>query len=506
MSETSLPLEPLSPATNETQPEDRQSASDRLSAADWALLALCAAAAAAYIFGHRLFNGHLPGIGLAVSHWALTIAVLVRAKLAGRLCFRHNAQGVLLLAVSLLLGAWYGIYADNILRAMNLPVLAAAGCLAVRSLTGRVGREPLTISGIREGVFGSIPDLFRRWAVPFKALRRSGKRRPGAGAELMLGLVIAIPVLSVAIWLLTSADEVFGSFMQGGLDVIRHADGTGLMKFIAALALTLMLFSWMLGALQRPRAAAKAAPAEHMFPELALSVTTALLDLVYAAFAAVQIRYLFLGIHSVRMAGGYAAYARSGFFQLTALAFLTILWIGPLLSSYKDSRRLRALCGATALLTAVIDISAFLRMRMYIGAFGLSLLRVLTLWAMAMILLSLILLAVKAVLPGRRVFPALAAVVLCTWTALNYANIDAIVARDQAARFNAGLTDLASVRELAADLSPDELPCWALLDDEAARQAADEAFRSQVFPEDSPSSYPSAYDWSLTWSRVRPVP
>ena len=180
MSETSLPLEPLSPATNETQPEDRQSASDRLSAADWALLALCAAAAAAYIFGHRLFNGHLPGIGLAVSHWALTIAVLVRAKLAGRLCFRHNAQGVLLLAVSLLLGAWYGIYADNILRAMNLPVLAAAGCLAVRSLTGRVGREPLTISGIREGVFGSIPDLFRRWGkqchLPMRYNPRSSRR------------------------------------------------------------------------------------------------------------------------------------------------------------------------------------------------------------------------------------------------------------------------------------------------------------------------------------------
>ena len=63
-------------------------------------------------------------------------------------------------------------------------------------------------------------------------------------------------------------------------------------------------------------------------------------------------------------------------------------------------------------------------MRLYIQAYGLSVLRVATLWGMLMILCALIACLLKCLVPSARVCPALTVLALCTWTALNFGNVD----------------------------------------------------------------------------------
>ena len=474
----------------------------RMEGADWALLGVSVLAAAVYVFAHQPFTGYFPGIGLAVTHWILTLAALMYARRKGRLRLKGNGRGIFLLTLSLLLSACYGIFCDNLLRMMDLLVLVLLSSQALLALTGRIGPDPLSITGLWAGVCGFLPGLFRLWPLPFRAMKTRKKPEDGRsrGVEVMVGLVLAVPVLLVALLFLTSADEVFGSLLSGGLDAIANMDASVLLKLILALGLGLCLFSWAADAAVRTYATTEPRDENRLLSGLTAAVVLAALDLVYAAFAAVQVRYLFLGTASVRMAGGYAAYARSGFFQLAALAFLTLLLIGSALSMYKNERRIRVLCALTAALTAVIDFSAFFRMRLYIEAYGLSLLRVLTLWAMAMILLCLAAALVKAARPMKAVSPALAAVILASWVALNYANIDRIVAENQVARYNAGQTDWATVQELIHAWTPDALPAYAHLEGEEAQEKARSEIALAYGPGENSIARPSAYDWSFSWN------
>ena len=467
------------------------------------LLAVSAVTAAAYAFGHQLFGPFLPGIGLTVSHWILVISALLYARAKGRLQFRHRGPAILLLALAVMLSACYGIFANNRLRWMNLPALSVMSCQAVFSLTGQLNEEnPLSFRGLRAGSRLLIPSLFMNWRVPLKALTARSKKRRGTGAEVMLGLLIAIPVLTIALMLLTGADSVFGSLLQSALSAFLSTDGSAIPKLILAFLLSLTLFSWLFCTGIPHEVTPRPVTAAQQLPVVTFGVVLALLDLVYAAFAAVQVRYLLLGTESVRMAGGYAEYARSGFFQLVILAILTLLMILPLLSALRHSRAIRTLCALTALLTVAIDCSAFYRMHMYIGAYGLSFLRVLTLWAMAMILLALAATMIKAVHPAVRICPALAAILFTTWVALNMLNVDRIVAEQQVARLNAGMTDQQTIIRLVGELSPDAIPAYGHILSETDRRAAETAVHTAFGPA---AVRPDAYDWALTWNRAEPA-
>ena len=466
---------------------------------DWLLCLTALGVSVVYFFAHTLFGPHLPGIGLTVSHWLLTAVWCLAAGRKRRLRLRGNPAGILLLLLSLAQSGVYGLYADQTLRWMNLPVLTALTWMAALTLTD--GRNALSPARWTEGLRSFLPGLFRYWPLPLRALR-SRKRSGGKGAEIALGLLIAIPVVTVALLLLTEADSVFLSLLRSGASAAANADASMLPKLILSLFTGLMLFSGMYSILKR-QPPAELPAVRAALSDVSCAVVLICLDAVYLGFAAVQVRYLFLGTESVRMAGGYAEYARSGFFQLAALALLTLALIMPVLTVWKHSRLIRVLCAVTALLTGVIDFSAFFRMRLYIGAYGLSLLRVLTLWAMAMILLSLLAVLLKAFRPSIRVCAVLSVIVLTTWVGLNYADPDLRVAENQVSRYNAGQTDWTTIGQLIRDLSPDALPAYERIADEASRLKAHEAAADALHSADGwGRGYPAAYDWSLSWLRA----
>lgn len=110
-----------------------------------------------------------------------------------------------------------------------------------------------------------------------------------------------------------------------------------------------------------------------------LAIALGLVDLLFLAFVIVQFRYLFGGAELVEVTPGltYAAYAREGFFQLvvaTALGLPWLLVMDSLLGEGKGSARwsFRALAGAQLVLLVAIVASALQRMRVYLGAYGLT--------------------------------------------------------------------------------------------------------------------------------------
>lgn len=432
---------------------------------------------------------HLPGIGLTLSVWLMAA---VCALHAGVRKLRLTRQSAFLLICTLLLSLSYAIFANDALRLMNLPVLVALCALTAVSLIR--GEEVLTAAGLRASLTGALRGSLGQLFAPFHALCALPKSEKGGqktGAALA-GAMLCIPVVGIAALLLCDADADFAAVIVSLFSGLRAPDlGATLGNLLRALVLTLLLFAFVYG-LTRWTPGEGGASKSRLRP-LSLSMVLAALCILYAAFNFVQIQHLLRG--DALLTGSCAENARSGFFQLVLVAFITLLVALPSLTLHPRSAALRALSAAATLLTAGILASAAARMAAYIRAYGWTLLRMTTLWGMLAIAAALSAILFKCVRPGTRVCKTLAIFALASWIAFNYANVDARIAQ-----FNVSAYQRGALRELdfdyLAELSPDVLPALDALEDgefASERDALNLSFWS---------ARPNGYDWSLSWQKV----
>ncbi len=465
------------------------------------LLVLSFLAALLYCFAHS-WTGTVcpgPGIGLTISHWILTGVTLAAAKTRGRLTIRRD--GLFLLVLSLLLSAVYAVFANTTLRRLNLPVLLLITAQALFALTGQNTTASLSGQGLWEGFRRYLRSLFRCRSVPFTAVTRQTEHN----GYLLPGILAAICTMTLAAILLSSADQVFSGMLDSVAEKIRDVDFLFVFRLILAFILTLILFSHRFSLLHAPgmiRPVTARAGNPTMF-----YMVLASLALVYALFGYVQIRYLFAGTESVRMSGGYAAYARSGFFQLVLVALLTLCLILPALSLFRENTGIRILCALTAALTIIIDVSAYLRMHLYIEAFGLSTLRVVTVWGIGIILLTLLTVIAKSIRPEWKICPLLAAAILASWVALNWANVDGMVANSQVARYNRD-PESTGIHSLVSDQgwNPEYYAAFEKIEDPEKRVEALEVLTDLGSLPDRDGRclrQPALYDWSLAYLKAK---
>ena len=437
---------------------------------------------------------HMPGIGLTISQWALLFLALAlgQNKLAD---LRSNKQGIFLLLCAAFLGASYAIFGNNYLRLMNLPVLIFVTAQALFSLLRANHAPGLSGEGLWEGIRRLFPGCFAHFALPFRAFSHCLKTDHGKFKGLGIGILFSLIAGALALTLLSSADGIFNSMISESVQGIGQIDGLFIVRLIITLVGGIMLFSLLYSAVIQPRE--MTAPKKVALPSLTLSMVLSMLALIYGLFVYVQFRYLFGNQETALLSGGYAEYARSGFFQLVLVSLLTLCLMLPALSLHPENAYLRAVCALVALLTVVIDFSAFFRMRLYIQAYGLSLLRIVTLWGMAMIFAALMLALTKCLLPHFRLSVPLSVVVLSSWLLLNFSNVDLQIAKYNVNAYHQGTLSQLDVHYFT-DLSPDVLPALDEIQDSQLREETIQEF-TRIMQE----IYPAGYDWALCWSKIK---
>ncbi len=409
----------------------------------------------------------LPGLGATL----LVLAVLLAAALYLGKNIRITAESVFLTAAAVCLAATLTLFGNVFLRFLNYFLCALLSAMAVYALAGTARRRWWEPQVLLDTVGFSFAAAFRNWGVPFRAL---GRLRQGEKRHTLLyvlaGLVVGAPVLALIVYLLMAADAVFSNLLGTLGDTLANLFqgrrlGHNLWVALRLFIVGLVCFS-LLYALRHPRTRT-AAPAEtaagKKLPAAPCIAFLGVLNAVYLLFCVVQFLYLF---RSAVPPGDLTAaeYARSGFFQLVAVAGinggLSLFFAQFFLSQGSRSRVERAiqiLCWLLLALTVVILCSALWRMCRYIAAFGLSELRYFTLWAMGMIFLCLLAAAWKVARPGWRFFRVGFAVCLVLWLALNYTNVDARVANYNVDAYLSGALETVDVDYLSA-LSGDALP------------------------------------------------
>ncbi|MFJ2663167.1 DUF4153 domain-containing protein [Nocardia fluminea] len=277
------------------------------------------------------------------------------------------AAALLLLGVGAVRAAEW-LFVLCVLAACVAGSLAVMGRRSVRGIAHDMFAVPLAS-------FGAVP-----WA--FSGLRES--RSVGTSGVRRYGISVAATaaLLVVFVPLLGGADATFAKLLNG---LVPTVDGPATWQwiFLFAVVTTGVLGALYLLAGPPPRASDSARPrrlwsrSEWMLPVGALTV-------LFAVFVGAQFVALFGGDDYVQRTAGltYAEYARSGFWQLSAVSVLTLAVILAVLrwsaqDTAADRRSLRVLLSAVSVLALVIVCSALGRMWTYQQAYGFTVLRLL---------------------------------------------------------------------------------------------------------------------------------
>jgi hypothetical protein len=276
---------------------------------------------------------------------------------------------------------------------------------------------------------------------------------------VLLGLVLAIPPLLIFGALLMGADAVFSNLAVRFLHAVpTHLLLTAFIAYIVGGYLRGLLFGKDLNlGTQKLRL-------PFSLGAIEMGVLLGLLDLLFLAFVAVQVRYFFGGSALVRATTGitYSEYARRGFFQLLAVAALLLpflLLVHWLLrpDDAPGQRLFKWLAGIQIALLFVVMASALQRMRLYQAEYGLSEQRLYPTAFMGWLTVVFIWFCLT-VLRGQRerfAFGAMVAGFLLVAT-LHVINPDALIARTNLERARTGhIFDAGYVASLSADAVPE---------------------------------------------------
>jgi hypothetical protein len=410
------------------------------------------------VLGDSLLRCFPWGVNFAI--WGTLLAGAI--YFLGRSRRQAFAGGAFCLVLPMVLSPLAFLWHDSPpLEALNLlALLTALSLVILRAYGGRLRMASLmqyALGSVLAGLnatLGMFPLLLkdREWT---SALGGGQIRKTLA---VLIGLALAIPPLLVFGALFMGADAVFRAIVVRFLrDVPSHLVLIGFITYFVG--------GYLRGLLLGKERITKSV--ERLLPislgAIETGVMMGALDLLFLAFVAVQVRYLFGGSSLVLATTGlsYAEYARRGFFELIAVVALVLpllLFVHWLLrpDDATGQRLFRWLAGAQIALLFVIMASAVERMRLYQAEYGLSEQRLYPTAFMGW-LAAVFVWFCLTVLRGHReqfAFGAMVAGFLLIAT-LHVINPDALIARTNLARGRAGRNFDA---RYAANLSADAVP------------------------------------------------
>ena len=249
---------------------------------------------------------------------------------------------------------------------------------------------------------------------------------------VFIGLLISLPLVTIVLGLLLSADAVFMEFFRKIFNSITLWDifSNG---FLSSILFTIVFFtvymlicffsSFHISSSQKDRVGIE--------PIIAITVC-AMLSFVYVIFCGIQVVYLFIGsvtefILPVDMT--YAQYAREGFFQLLFVCIFNLLLVLVGIYLFRESKILKALLSLITLCTYVMIASSAMRMLLYIQYKYLTFTRVFVLWALVVIFLVMLGVMISIFSKKFNLFRYITVVVMSLYLVLSFGRVDYFIAK-----------------------------------------------------------------------------
>jgi len=244
--------------------------------------------------------------------------------------------------------------------------------------------------------------------------------------RVLAGVCVTSFLMLIVIPLLMSADQVFNYYLRqifsGGIDLFiftKHAIWT-------SLAFGLFYsFLWNVGYGENKK---HSIPSAWSIDNIISSIVMGSVMLVYVLFCLIQFTYLFAGA-GLPAGMTYSEYAREGFAQTVVVCAINLLIFGVFLRFGTKDKLTTALLGGLLALTGVMLFSGAVRLNLYIGAYGMTWLRLLSTWFIIYLAVVIALCTVRLFYKKQLPVAALCALLLLLWyVALGYLNPDSFIA------------------------------------------------------------------------------
>ena len=192
-----------------------------------------------------------------------------------------------------------------------------------------------------------------------------------------IGVAIGLPLMVIVLALLSSADAGMQKLLGGLFAQVSIWDW--FWRVFVVLVSSMLIYSLFYN-LTWGKPDADLLPAKQNWKLAGPGVVIGLLLLAYALFTYVQFTYLFGKTLPVDFT--YSEYAREGFDQFLVVTLINFTVLGMSLVRSEPGRAIKALQTLLIAASLIVLASAGWRMLLYIGAYGLTIRRILPLWLM----------------------------------------------------------------------------------------------------------------------------
>lgn len=377
-----------------------------------------------------------------------------------------NRNQLLWFSVATVFSLIFGGRDSEALQLLNaLSMVSALGLAFWLAGMGRVNVGGMIITGSRL-IGGMVLPLIGAIHVLCSWLTSPGEDEPGKGSwnwtrifRAIVGLIITVPVVIVFAMLFSSADSGFKELIHKLTDfdlgnVVSHGLFIGLFTWLGA-----GVMYWLWPRETDDQSFEPASP--HLLGSIEIGTLLGALNLLFLLFIGVQVSYLFGGDAMVQKTANlsYAEYFRSGFFELLTVAALVLpllLFCDWIWKEEENPKRFRQLATCLLVQLGVVMLSAFKRLVLYLEAYGLTEQRLYAAAVLCWLGFAAVWLGVT-VLRGKRLLfaPGIVTAALAVIFSLNVINPDALIAKHQLSRMEAGRNwDLQYLLKLSADAAP----------------------------------------------------
>lgn len=342
----------------------------------------------------------------------------------------------------------FGFNASSNGRFWMVVSLIGMCALHISLVSGCAGESPLDMHTVKDMLYTHTCAPFASCKTAVNSFFSGGRKNTSPITKIITGVLISIPVVIILFVSFSCADSVFGSSVEQFLDKIDLSDVPSIVGDII-LGIILFFYFLPLGLYLRSGYRRPCAHREHTgkLDTIVCSTIIYISSAVYILFCAFQFRYLFAVQLSYYFNYSFdsaiplpddmtwAEYARSGFFELSAIIICTFIAAALIASlSKRDSNgkmpvhlriALSVICACSIILVA----SAVLRMVLYTIWCGLTAKRIGVLFIIAFIAVSIILIIIKIWNEKLRVLPAMLACAVILISAYGCMNVDAVCAR-----------------------------------------------------------------------------
>jgi hypothetical protein len=367
---------------------------------------------------------------------------------------RTNKAGYYLIACIALLLIRYAVYQESTLGIINyfaiplLLMLHAVVC-SFQAAPGCDGEYAVQFfAGFFVKPFSSIPRFFGALAALFR--KKEGSKRSG----VFIGLLIGLPLAALVFALLAEADSVLYHYTQ------RFFAGWSLASVFwrtaVGLVVAFLFFSFFYNTAWGKQPSRTEPYAKNIEPATLHTVIILLLA-VYAVFGYVQFFYL-TGLKGLPAGLTYSEYAVRGFNELLVVALINLGLYALTLRFEKEHKQKRVFLLLLLVATALVLYSGAARLVLYIKAYALTMSRILPFWFILFLAVATVLCIVRLYAKKVRLIRAVTVAFIAMYLALNFLNLDAMIAKSVLERAEIrgelGAGDADYLRMLSSDAEP----------------------------------------------------